>query len=160
MNNIFKFLTYEVFTYVNRGLFESDKITFLLMVCFKILITDGIITENDVSVFLKAAALVDKNSSKPKPTGDWFPANKDVWPNLLALSQHKFAKQARPFFKELPDLIISNSSEWEAYFNNTDIDKAVIPDFGDAIINEQELGDFMKFCLTRCAKPDKTIIAA
>lgn len=39
VDNIMTSLTYNVYRYVNRGLFEKDKITFLLMVCFKILIT-------------------------------------------------------------------------------------------------------------------------
>lgn len=82
VGNIFRVLTYEVFSYVNRGLFGKDKITFLLMICFKILITDKVITENDVSLFLKAGSLADKNASKPKPNVDWFPSNKDLWPNI------------------------------------------------------------------------------
>lgn len=118
VSNIFEYLTYEVFTYVNRGLFGSDKITFLLMVCFKILITAGTITENDVGLFLKANSMVDKSMNKTPPSAEWFPDNKDVWPAIQALSQHKFAKQSRPFFKELPDAISSNPSDWEAYFGN------------------------------------------
>lgn len=53
---IIKFLTKHVYRYVNRGLFEKDKITFILMMCFKILTTAGKITFNDVSLFLKAGA--------------------------------------------------------------------------------------------------------
>jgi dynein heavy chain len=54
-------LTYNVYRYVNRGLFEKDKITFLLMVCFKILITAKKITNNDVSIFLKMGDSLDKS---------------------------------------------------------------------------------------------------
>ena len=36
VENILASLTYNVYWYVNRGLFEKDKIIFLLMVCFKI----------------------------------------------------------------------------------------------------------------------------
>ena len=40
VENITRELTYNVYRYVNRGLFKKDKQTYLLMVCFKILITD------------------------------------------------------------------------------------------------------------------------
>ncbi len=33
---IIEFLTLHVYRYVNRGLFEKDKNTFMLMMCFKI----------------------------------------------------------------------------------------------------------------------------
>lgn len=49
-------MTKHVHRYVNRGLFEKDKITFLLMICFKILLTAKKLTSNDVGAFLKAGA--------------------------------------------------------------------------------------------------------
>lgn len=36
VENILSALSYNVYRYVNRGLFEKDKVTFLLMICFKI----------------------------------------------------------------------------------------------------------------------------
>jgi len=53
---IIKVMTRHVFTYINRGLFEKDKITFMLMICFKLLITAKKLTGADVGVFLKAGA--------------------------------------------------------------------------------------------------------
>lgn len=41
---------------MNRGLFEKDKITFVLMMCFKILTKAGKISSEDVGLFLKAGA--------------------------------------------------------------------------------------------------------
>jgi dynein heavy chain len=46
----------HVHRYVNRGLFEKDKITFLLIIFFKILITAKKLSNNDVGAFLKAGA--------------------------------------------------------------------------------------------------------
>ena len=42
--------------YVNRGLYEDDKVTFLLLICFKKLVTDKKLMGKDVSLFLKAGA--------------------------------------------------------------------------------------------------------
>lgn len=67
VENILASLTYLVYRYVNRGLFEKDKTIFLLMVCFKIQITDGKINGEDVAVFLKSGDALDKSDFKPKP---------------------------------------------------------------------------------------------
>lgn len=64
VENITKDLTYNVYRYVNRGLFEKDKVVFQLMVSFKILITDKKLTGNDISVFLKAGATTEKSGVK------------------------------------------------------------------------------------------------
>ena len=53
---IIKVMTKHVQKHINRGLFEKDKITFLLMICFKILITAKKLTGADVGAFLKAGA--------------------------------------------------------------------------------------------------------
>jgi dynein heavy chain len=52
-------LTVRVYRYINRGLFENDKITFKLMMATKILIKDGRLTAADVSMFLKAGGGID-----------------------------------------------------------------------------------------------------
>lgn len=87
MEIIIKYLTFWVYKYVNRGLFEKDKTTFILMICFKILQTAGKITGNDVSQFLKAGNSLDSRSEKTRPFN--FITDK-AWLNVLALSRHTF----------------------------------------------------------------------
>lgn len=53
---IINVMTKHVHRYVNRGLFEKDKITFMLMICFKVLITAKKLTSADVGMFLKSGA--------------------------------------------------------------------------------------------------------
>lgn len=68
VENIIEYLTYFVYKYVNRGLFEKDKITFILMMCFKIMLTAMKITGADLSIFLKSGAALDiKTAEKAKP---------------------------------------------------------------------------------------------
>jgi len=129
------------------------------MICFKILITDGVMNESDVSLFLKAGSLVDKNNQKSKPP-NWFPDDSALWPNILALSQHKFAGSSSPFFKQLPDYIINSSQEWINFFNNPTPENSAIPDFETRMIDDKLLGDYLRICLIRSSKPDRTIIAA
>ena len=69
---IIKTMTKHVHRYVNRGLFEKDKITFMLMICFKILITAKKLNSNDVGAFLKAGAGEDIKTVRQKPQGNQF----------------------------------------------------------------------------------------
>ena len=41
VGNIIKTMTYLVYRYINRGLYEKDKLCFILLVTIKILITSG-----------------------------------------------------------------------------------------------------------------------
>ena len=53
-----------VYKYVNRGLYEDDKITFLLLICFKKLVTDKKLTKDDISMFLKGGADLNVKNEK------------------------------------------------------------------------------------------------
>jgi len=59
VKNILMTATYIVYMYVNRGLYEDDKTTFLLLICFKKLITDNKLKADDISMFLKGGADLD-----------------------------------------------------------------------------------------------------
>jgi len=50
----------KVYRYINRGLFERDKVTFKIMMGTKILIKEGKLTPADVGLFLKAGASIDE----------------------------------------------------------------------------------------------------
>lgn len=65
-------LTYIVYRYINRGLFEKDKGVFLLILCFKIQQTAQIITMSDIQLFLNCGNQLDKQQMKPKPNIDWL----------------------------------------------------------------------------------------
>jgi dynein heavy chain, axonemal len=57
-------LTRRVYRYINRGLFERDKVTFKLMMSMKIMIKDGKILPGDVGMLLKAGSGID-DRNKP-----------------------------------------------------------------------------------------------
>merc|ERR1719262_1416548 len=54
VDKIIQFLTYQVYRYMNRGLFERDKLMFKLLVTLKIKVVAKQLTSGDVSMFLKA----------------------------------------------------------------------------------------------------------
>ena len=64
VDHIIEYLTFHVYKYVNRGLYEKDKPTFKLMICFKILTTANKISSSDVSDLLKGGAALDIKAEK------------------------------------------------------------------------------------------------
>ena len=56
-----------MYKYVNRGLYEEDKSTFLLLVCLKKLITDGKLKTDDISILLKAGGNLNIKNEKASP---------------------------------------------------------------------------------------------
>jgi len=144
VNNIIDTLTYKVYRYISRGLFERDKVTFKLMISMKILIKDGILETKDIQFLLKAgSALEDRNN----PFSLWL--DQKQWLNLKALSQHKFGTQHGCFFKEIQDRITRNEGSWKNWVNEDEPEKSEVPDYNDKIKSEQ-VGHFIHLCLMRC----------
>ena len=99
VGNIVETLTYLVYRYINRGLYERDKLTFLLGVGLKILLTAGRLDASAVTLFLKGGAALDILSSRKKPFA-WLADG--AWLNALQLSSDS------PAFKTLADDIQRN----------------------------------------------------
>lgn len=125
-------MTKHVHRYVNRGLFEKDKITFLLMICFKILLTAKKLTGNDIGAFLKAGAGEDIKA-RPKPTGNMYNFfDEKAWLNIIAFSKHSFGESQGANFRDLPDLVLKNNNQqWSSYFEKTDPENYPIPDLAE-----------------------------
>ena len=155
VNNIIQTLTYKVYRYVNRGLFEKDKITFLLMACLRILLTDKILRPEDIGLFLKAGSGAEE---KTKPIVNFI--NKTAWNNLNVLMRHKFASDQICFFRDITDIISKNTKGWNAWILNPNIENIPVPDYKDKIENEKETGRFIHLCLIRCLREDRTVLAS
>lgn len=128
VHNITQWLTNKVYRYINRGLFERDKVTFKLLMSLKILIKEGKLTNQDVNIFLKAGAGIDDRNNP----FNWM--DQKQWLNLKALSKHKFANEHTFFFKELPDRIQRNVQTWQSWIrDNDEPENTPIPDYEEKI---------------------------
>jgi len=87
VDKIIQFLTYQVYRYMNRGLFERDKMMFKIIVTMKIMVVANQITSADTSVFLKAGSGLDAKSERSNPFR-WM--TEKVWLNIIQLSRHQF----------------------------------------------------------------------
>mmetsp|Transcript_7972 Transcript_7972/g.7529 ORF Transcript_7972/g.7529 Transcript_7972/m.7529 type:complete len:429 (+) Transcript_7972:3886-5172(+) len=153
VNNIIDTLTYNVYRYINRGLFEQDKVTFKLMASLKILIEDGKLTPQDVQFFLKAGAGGSDDKSKPF---NWM-ENK-TWGNLNALSAHRFAKN-NIVFKDLRDRISRDEQAWRSWIEENEPENSPIPDIAEKIASDP-ISHFLQLCIIRCVREDRTLLAS
>jgi len=153
VQNIIQALTKKVYRYINRGLFERDKVTFKLMMSFKILIKASILTSADVGVFLKAGSGIDDRNKKY----NWM--DQKVWLNIVAFSKHKFGNDHSFFYKELPERIGRLEKEWRKFFDENEPENSIIPDFEEKIAADQNIGHFLHLCLIRSVREDRTVLA-
>lgn len=152
--NIIDTMTWRVYRYINRGLFERDKITFKLMCAMQILILAGSLTSADIDVFLKAGAGVDD----PNKPFNWM--DKKVWNNIKALSKHRFGNDPTMFFKELPDRISRNDASWREWNEKNEPEREIVPDnYEERIKAEPQIGTFIHMCLVRSFREDRTLLA-
>lgn len=155
VHNIIQWLTRRVYRYINRGLFERDKVTFRLMMATKILIKDGKLTSADVGIFLKSGSGID---DRTRPF-NWM--DQKVWLNLKALSKHRFNNEHNVFFKELPDRISRNESAWKQWMlESNEPEAAPIPDYEEKINSDPNIGPFIHLSLVRAAREDRTVLAS
>lgn len=155
VENIKQELTMRTYRYISRGLFERDKITFKIMMCTKILIKDGKLQPADVGMFLKAGAGIDDRNK----IFSWM--GERAWLNLKALSKHRFNGETLQFFKELPDRIQRNENEWQQqWYELADPENAKVPDYQEKISADASIGSFIRLCLVRCLREDRTLLAA
>lgn len=144
----------KVYRYINRGLFESHKIMFKLMMSTKILIKDGKLTNGDVGLLLKAGGGID---DRTKPF-NWM--EQKTWLNLKALSKHKFANEHTFFFKELPDKINRSEGVWRKWVDENEPENCPVPDYAEKIAADQNIGHFIHLCLVRSMREDRTVLAS
>lgn len=105
IQNIIDHLTYEIYLYIQRGLFERHKLLFALMLTNRVMQSAGSIRGADVDVFLKGGGALDITSVRKKPK-EWIPDS--VWLSIIALSQ-------MDAFRDIPDSVFRNDGLWKQW---------------------------------------------
>lgn len=141
IENIISYLTYAIFKYKCRGLYEKHKTLFTILMTLKVDLEKGKITRDQFEYFIKGGASIDLNSINPKPF-DWVT---DVcWMNLGLL-------QTISPFNDILTLIEVNEKSWKIWYEKSNPEKEKIPDGFD------RLTVFEKLLIIRAWCPDRTL---
>lgn len=141
IENIIGYLTYAIFKYKCRGLYEKHKTLFTILMTLKIDIERGNITRNQFEYFIKGGASIDLNSIRVKPF-EWIT---DIcWMNLNLL-------QTIHPFNEILFMIENNEIRWKKWYEKNNPEKEKMPDGLD------QLEVFEKLLIIRAWCPDRTL---
>nr|XP_036233287.1 dynein heavy chain 5, axonemal isoform X1 [Bactrocera oleae] len=142
---ILRYLTYEVYKFTNRSLYERHKQLFTLMLAIKIDYHNGNVTHEEFMSFVKGGASLDLNAVTPKP----FRWILDItWLNLVEISKLET-------FSNVLKLIELNEKEWRVWYEAEKPENEEIP-----CGYQTSLDGFRKLLLVRSWCPDRTISQA
>ncbi|KAI8118220.1 axonemal, Dynein heavy chain 5 [Lucilia cuprina] len=145
INIILRYLTYEVYKFTNRSLYERHKQLFTLMLAIKIDYHKGNISHEEFMAFIKGGASLDLNAVQPKP----FRWILDItWLNLVEISKLET-------FVNVLELIELNEREWRTWYESEKPENEEIP-----CGYQTSLDGFRKLLLIRSWCPDRTISQA
>ncbi|CAG9816206.1 unnamed protein product [Phaedon cochleariae] len=139
--NIIDYLTYEIFKYKSRGLYEEHKYMFVLLMTLRIDLERENITHEEFQNFIKGGAALDLNACPAKPA-KWIMDM--TWLNLVELSNLRH-------FQYIVQQVSANDKQWKVWFDKDAPEEAIIPD------GYNSLDTFRKLLMIRAWCPDRTI---
>ncbi|CAL8466541.1 g6077 [Coccomyxa elongata] len=144
IHNIIEHMTYEIYLYIQRGLFERHKIIFALLLALSVLTSAGKIKLEEVDIFLKGGGALDINSVKKKPK-EWIPDA--MWLGVVALG-------SMGAFRDIIDSVTRAEGLWRRWYDAEAPERAPVPEY------EERLSKFERMCIVRAWREDRALVAA
>ena len=155
IKNVIEEISFVVYAYIQRGLFEAHKTMFAFLMAMKIAIrggpgpvpgvpaADAWLTQAEFDCALKGGAALDINDVRKKPF-DWIPEL--VWLHVIAACD-------MPGLGDFADSMYRNETAWRKWFELEQPEKEPIPDFAE------RASPFQTFLITRLLRADRTLLA-
>mmetsp|Transcript_23212 Transcript_23212/g.34068 ORF Transcript_23212/g.34068 Transcript_23212/m.34068 type:complete len:1122 (+) Transcript_23212:47-3412(+) len=151
VTNIIESMTYVIYRYINRGLYERDKTSFKLIIMFKILLTASKLDPKCVSLFLRGGGALNINQV-PTKSVSW--ASNEAWLNVHQLGI------TMPQFSTLAEELERSENAWSGWYNENEPEKSPLPGMESQFANEEEVvGNFNRLLIVRCLREDRTLLA-
>lgn len=114
----------------------------------------GSLNTNDVNLLLKSGATITGETAKY----NWMELKTQN--NLKALSMHRFEGENQPFFKEIFERINRSDKEWRAFIEKQEPESCDVPEYEDKLRANTQMGHFIRLCLIRALREDRTLLAS
>ena len=138
--------TLTTFNYINRGMFERDKLTVATQLCLKIMVDNGELTGQQVS-----ALVIGLNPPADCGTSgalsEWLPDN--LWPRVKSLESLKPGP-----FEKLGEDMTNDSGRWRDWFDGEKPESMALPGEYKTAVKP-----FNLLLLLRAMRPDRLVTA-
>jgi dynein heavy chain, axonemal len=131
-------VTVVSFTYINRGLFERDKLMVATQLTFQVMVRDGRLNGDQVAVLVSGRG--DPRPGLMGPLSDWMP--EVMWPKVKAL-------EVIPELSKIGDDMQQLSDLWLKWFDEEKPENVPCPG------TYKSLSDFHRLLVLRVLRPDR-----
>jgi len=142
-------LTLSTYRFVEMGLYRRDKLTFVMLLLLRVLVSVKQVKREAVVLLLYGGLNEDMNVHEPKSCS---------WISDLAYKNACALSRMVGFFSDLPFSLASKQSAWHEWYTCSHPETAEVPDYEHILCTDN--GSFLRLLLVRCLREDRFAEAA